>query len=610
MPETARLRMEAMFGTNLATVRIHQDDQASKHGARAFARGEDVFFAPGEYDPMSPGGAALLAHELTHVVQQREGRARGNQASGAPWLVDDPALEAEADLAATRVGASPPMLAPPRPVTTSGGLAVIQRMLVNGSRPPQPEDLRKKLVLTETQEGHEFFGTQFTVEQIDGGRITVRSRSTEKLYAYVLATGTYEEIRDEGAQEKDKDRDEGKGKDKEKDSDNDADKAGDRVDAAVLRPDAHTPEEGFLSARDAYMSRHSGAVSSHRDMQIARKRVTRYDDYSEQSKLLALLSEYDRHGTAAERSARAQQARDQVAVLQARGDHEQVLTVLSDALDRNIQFLTDNRAMLDRADATAERIKKNYASFVEQARTPIAGGRHMVLSAQLLNELQDKTAKIKDHGLIRQPIYRLIQGIDSADTPQVAADKVYDNIRGLDFNYTGTNSPGQNLLEGIYQGDCSTLANAMYKALHEIVGVSCTVRSIEDPAWYVNLPIFGRAHDASKGLAPAQNHYWVEAAGKVYDLLYGRPLRNNEYCKFLTADEGEIISFVNTYATSDKEFEQVLEDIVEARHESVESASGAHEETATRRIRIGILKGRQGEATANRTREESWSSDT
>ncbi|MBE8991324.1 DUF4157 domain-containing protein [Nostoc sp. LEGE 12450] len=41
--------------------------------ARAFTTGEDVFFRQGEYNPGSQGGQELLAHELTHVVQQNGG---------------------------------------------------------------------------------------------------------------------------------------------------------------------------------------------------------------------------------------------------------------------------------------------------------------------------------------------------------------------------------------------------------------------------------------------------------------------------------------------------------------------------------------------------------
>ncbi|WP_442914460.1 eCIS core domain-containing protein [Kribbella sp. NBC_01484] len=55
-------------------MRIHTDEYASAHagevGARAFTVGHDIFFAAGEYAPSTPTGRRLLAHELTHVLQQ------------------------------------------------------------------------------------------------------------------------------------------------------------------------------------------------------------------------------------------------------------------------------------------------------------------------------------------------------------------------------------------------------------------------------------------------------------------------------------------------------------------------------------------------------------
>ncbi|MGY4765823.1 eCIS core domain-containing protein [Kribbella sp. CWNU-51] len=61
------------LGRDLSDVRVHTDDDAAsaanRLGARAFAAGPHLGFAPGEYDPGSPAGQRLLAHELAHVVQ-------------------------------------------------------------------------------------------------------------------------------------------------------------------------------------------------------------------------------------------------------------------------------------------------------------------------------------------------------------------------------------------------------------------------------------------------------------------------------------------------------------------------------------------------------------
>jgi hypothetical protein len=80
-----RAAMEAAFGMNLGDVRVHTGDIAEQSaeslGARAFTRGEDVYFNQGEYDPTSRAGQELLAHELTHVLQQRRGAAAGPSAN-------------------------------------------------------------------------------------------------------------------------------------------------------------------------------------------------------------------------------------------------------------------------------------------------------------------------------------------------------------------------------------------------------------------------------------------------------------------------------------------------------------------------------------------------
>ncbi|HET9627074.1 MAG TPA: DUF4157 domain-containing protein [Kofleriaceae bacterium] len=71
-------------------------------GALAFTLGEAVYFAPGLYDPTTREGLELLGHELTHVVQQRDGRVTSPYVRGVT-IVQDPALEAEADAMGRRV---------------------------------------------------------------------------------------------------------------------------------------------------------------------------------------------------------------------------------------------------------------------------------------------------------------------------------------------------------------------------------------------------------------------------------------------------------------------------------------------------------------------------
>ena len=95
-----RERMAPSLGDPLTDVRVHDGahahDLARSVSARAFAVGSDLFFAEGEHRPGTTDGDRLLAHELTHVVQQR-----GAPTSG-PLTVSEPgdALEREADRAA------------------------------------------------------------------------------------------------------------------------------------------------------------------------------------------------------------------------------------------------------------------------------------------------------------------------------------------------------------------------------------------------------------------------------------------------------------------------------------------------------------------------------
>ncbi len=71
-----RPQMEYGFGADFGSVRIHTDSKATELNreinARAFTHGTDIYFNSGQYDPASTQGKKLLAHELTHVVQQNE----------------------------------------------------------------------------------------------------------------------------------------------------------------------------------------------------------------------------------------------------------------------------------------------------------------------------------------------------------------------------------------------------------------------------------------------------------------------------------------------------------------------------------------------------------
>ena len=74
IPDVNRQMFESSMGHDFSGVNVHADSESDslnkQLGARAFTTGSDIFFRQGEYNPASSGGQELLAHELTHVVQQ------------------------------------------------------------------------------------------------------------------------------------------------------------------------------------------------------------------------------------------------------------------------------------------------------------------------------------------------------------------------------------------------------------------------------------------------------------------------------------------------------------------------------------------------------------
>ncbi|UCC86430.1 MAG: DUF4157 domain-containing protein [Anaerolineales bacterium] len=86
LPAHVRAFMEPRFGADFSNVRVHTDSEAvqmsQRLSAQAFTHGQDIYMSAGQYRPGSEAGKRLLAHELTHVVQQT-GRAPASRQSGA-----------------------------------------------------------------------------------------------------------------------------------------------------------------------------------------------------------------------------------------------------------------------------------------------------------------------------------------------------------------------------------------------------------------------------------------------------------------------------------------------------------------------------------------------
>ncbi|MEN0128297.1 MAG: DUF4157 domain-containing protein [Brevundimonas sp.] len=150
-----RTDMEARLGHDFGDVRVHTDSAASDSaravGAHAYTVGSNVVFQRDAYDPGSAAGRTTIAHELTHVVQQRSGPVDGTP-TGDGVRVSHPSdrFEQEAASNAERVMAAP-----------APAVQQVQRDAVDGAggvdvqREGEEEELQGSFVQREAEEEEE-----------------------------------------------------------------------------------------------------------------------------------------------------------------------------------------------------------------------------------------------------------------------------------------------------------------------------------------------------------------------------------------------------------------------------------------------------------------------
>ncbi len=98
LPDDVRGKMENAFQYDFSNVDIQKNSsEAKRMGALAFAKGNEVHFAPGQFEPYTPKGQELIGHELTHIVQQSENRVKPTVQAKGVAINDDKGLEREAD---------------------------------------------------------------------------------------------------------------------------------------------------------------------------------------------------------------------------------------------------------------------------------------------------------------------------------------------------------------------------------------------------------------------------------------------------------------------------------------------------------------------------------
>jgi Domain of unknown function (DUF4157)/Pre-toxin TG len=144
LDSTTRTLMESRFDADFGQVRVHSDGQALASAralqSSAYTVGRDIVFGAGQFAPHTAQGQRLLAHELTHVVQQRQSASRPHH------LISSPADTAEVE--AGRIGASI-LTSLPNPIAvkvSAQRTATVQRQ----ASPDEFTSLRKPSLLSIT----------------------------------------------------------------------------------------------------------------------------------------------------------------------------------------------------------------------------------------------------------------------------------------------------------------------------------------------------------------------------------------------------------------------------------------------------------------------------
>ena len=179
LPESVRSFVEPRFNADFSAVRIHTDADAQRLArsvdAQAFTVGRNVVFGAGRYAPESDAGKRLLAHELTHVVQQAGGASR-----------------------TSAVVQRRPQPAPPRPVNTSKQFDLLNEIQIEINR-SRPREARLTEVFTALEPSYAALVDQAIVSgklsfqklPADAGK-RLRALVTQRKAAVpVLAPGVY-----------------------------------------------------------------------------------------------------------------------------------------------------------------------------------------------------------------------------------------------------------------------------------------------------------------------------------------------------------------------------------------------------------------------------------
>ena len=144
-------KLEGSLGADLSGVRVHTDGQADSLSksvsAAAFTSGSDIFFGAGNYNPGTESGMHMLAHEATHIVQQRSGPVAGTPSAGGVSISDpNDSFERAADASA------PQVVSGAKSGGDAGGGAAVQGMFVQREGPEEEKAVQGMFIQREGED--------------------------------------------------------------------------------------------------------------------------------------------------------------------------------------------------------------------------------------------------------------------------------------------------------------------------------------------------------------------------------------------------------------------------------------------------------------------------
>lgn len=104
LPANLQKKAEALLDEDFSSVNFYLNSvNALNLGAKAYAQGNNIHFAPGNYNPYSTGGQELIAHELVHVSQQRKGLVKPEILTSFGWMNNSENFENQANESAKMI---------------------------------------------------------------------------------------------------------------------------------------------------------------------------------------------------------------------------------------------------------------------------------------------------------------------------------------------------------------------------------------------------------------------------------------------------------------------------------------------------------------------------